>query len=348
MPRITIKDIAKAAGVSRGTVDRALNGRGDVDPVKRENILRIAKEIGYEKNVNASSLASNKWRKIALVLPNDRDPFWEVPLRTIESQALSIHDYGFEFLYFLFDPEKVTSFSSALEAGLSADADAIVTAPLFTRESQLFFQIAMQNDIPVITFNTEVNHSAVRTYIGQNSFQAGLLSGKLFHLAQPSVGLVIAVTIGGHRNNAKHIEDKISGLTTYFEQKKLAVVVKELFFEEDVDPGIVAAKIEEQFQVSGNTGLWFTNSKASVGLQDLDAHNRDALTIIGFDLTPNNLELLKEGKIDILLNQKPEMQAEFVLKSLMDIFVHDRPFPKRKYLPVDIVVAENADSYQGN
>ena len=44
---VTIQQIADAAGVSRGTVDRALNNRGRVDPDVAENIRKIAEELGY-------------------------------------------------------------------------------------------------------------------------------------------------------------------------------------------------------------------------------------------------------------------------------------------------------------
>ena len=44
----TIKEIAERAGVSRGTVDRALNNRGRIKPEVAERILAIAKELDYQ------------------------------------------------------------------------------------------------------------------------------------------------------------------------------------------------------------------------------------------------------------------------------------------------------------
>ncbi|MGT9066275.1 LacI family DNA-binding transcriptional regulator, partial [Enterococcus faecalis] len=43
----TIKEIAEKAGVSRGTVDRALNNRGRINPEVAEKIKTIAKEMNY-------------------------------------------------------------------------------------------------------------------------------------------------------------------------------------------------------------------------------------------------------------------------------------------------------------
>ena len=45
---VTLQQIAEAAGVSRGTVDRALKDRGRVKPEVAEKIKKIAQEMGYQ------------------------------------------------------------------------------------------------------------------------------------------------------------------------------------------------------------------------------------------------------------------------------------------------------------
>ena len=46
----TLKQIAEAAGVSRGTVDRVLHGRGNVSPENEEKISFLLNEMGYQPN----------------------------------------------------------------------------------------------------------------------------------------------------------------------------------------------------------------------------------------------------------------------------------------------------------
>jgi multiple sugar transport system substrate-binding protein len=66
----TIKDIARLAGVSHGTVSNVLNGRGNVSVEKIEAVKQAAQEMGYQINAQAQSLRASKNSGIALILPN--------------------------------------------------------------------------------------------------------------------------------------------------------------------------------------------------------------------------------------------------------------------------------------
>ena len=65
---VTIQDVAKAAGVTVGTVSRALNNYADVNENTRQRIIRTAREMGYHPNLIARSLSSKLARRIALIV----------------------------------------------------------------------------------------------------------------------------------------------------------------------------------------------------------------------------------------------------------------------------------------
>ena len=66
---LTIRDVARAAGVSTATVSRALRGLDNVDPATRDRIVRIAREMRFSISPTASRLARGRTGSIAIVTP---------------------------------------------------------------------------------------------------------------------------------------------------------------------------------------------------------------------------------------------------------------------------------------
>jgi LacI family transcriptional regulator len=67
---ITIIDIAEKSGVSRGTVDRVINNRGRVSPIKRDAVLAAVNELGYKPNLIARALVTGKTGIYGLTIPD--------------------------------------------------------------------------------------------------------------------------------------------------------------------------------------------------------------------------------------------------------------------------------------
>lgn len=71
MERVTIKDIARQAGVSKGAVSYALNGRPGVSEQTRSKILGVAQELGWLPNRTARMLSGSRTETFGLVLARD-------------------------------------------------------------------------------------------------------------------------------------------------------------------------------------------------------------------------------------------------------------------------------------
>ena len=69
----TIKDIAKLAGVSQGTVSNVLNGSGNVSSEKILRVQQAAKQLGYTPNQGAQLLRKGNSNILTVVLPNITD-----------------------------------------------------------------------------------------------------------------------------------------------------------------------------------------------------------------------------------------------------------------------------------
>lgn len=75
MQRVTIKDVARLAGVSVTTVSRALNDAPEIHSETRERVLRVCREQGYRANLLARSLSSSRSNLLGLVIPDVANPF---------------------------------------------------------------------------------------------------------------------------------------------------------------------------------------------------------------------------------------------------------------------------------
>ncbi|MBP2325232.1 LacI family transcriptional regulator [Kibdelosporangium banguiense] len=74
--RITIRDVARSAGVSYQTVSRALNDKGEIDVSTKQRVLDTARELGYRPSRFARGLVRQDSTSIGLVIPNLLNPYF--------------------------------------------------------------------------------------------------------------------------------------------------------------------------------------------------------------------------------------------------------------------------------
>ena len=91
--RVTIKDIAREAGVSHSTVSRALARDPRISDATRERIIRIAQTLGYERNELARALIRGALKAIGIVIPDITNPFLAEIARGV-SNAADQEGYG--------------------------------------------------------------------------------------------------------------------------------------------------------------------------------------------------------------------------------------------------------------
>ncbi|XJS10039.1 LacI family DNA-binding transcriptional regulator [Aerococcaceae bacterium WGS1372] len=76
---VTIKDVARVAGVSPSTVSRVISDSDSISDKTKKKVKKVMEELKYYPNINARSLVSKSSRIIGLVLPNNTDDFYQNP-----------------------------------------------------------------------------------------------------------------------------------------------------------------------------------------------------------------------------------------------------------------------------
>ena len=84
---VSIREVAKKAGVSPATVSRVINGTAKVDPAKKERVLAVIKETGFKPNALARALFKKSSKIIGVIVPNIENAFFGELARAIEEEA---------------------------------------------------------------------------------------------------------------------------------------------------------------------------------------------------------------------------------------------------------------------
>lgn len=82
--RLTLEDIARICGVSKGTVNRAIHNKPGINAATRERILQVIADRGFQPNYHARSLATGRTETIGVLLPNVENEFFAMLCSEIE------------------------------------------------------------------------------------------------------------------------------------------------------------------------------------------------------------------------------------------------------------------------
>jgi LacI family transcriptional regulator len=345
---VRIKDIALKANVSSGTVDRVIHNRGRVAEDVKERVMKIVKELNYEPNMMARMLGSTKVYNFAALIPSHtHDNFWLAPKLGIESAEQDLKAYNIKVEQFVFDQLDVNDYVEKANEITLKKPDGILLSPLFYKETLTFFEKWTELNIPFVLFNTQIADYDPLSYIGQDSYQSGLVAAKLVHYGQPNPCSILIAHIDEEISNAQHLVKKELGFRNYFTQNNLDHQYKILRVE--LKRSNQSGFIKKLDEVIENTldlkQIFVTTSQAYDVAKYLEQRHITNIKLIGYDLVPQNLHYLEKGNISFLINQNPKGQGYWGIYQLAEHVVFKREVPILKYLPLDIVTRENLNYF---
>lgn len=86
----TVKDVAREAGVSLGTVSNVLNGKESVKEANRQKVFAAMKKLGFHYNMMASALRTKSTKNIGLIIPTIKNPYYPELARGVEDEARKV------------------------------------------------------------------------------------------------------------------------------------------------------------------------------------------------------------------------------------------------------------------
>ncbi len=328
---ITIKQIAELCGVSRGTVDRVINGRGKVKEEKRARILKTMAEFGYRPNPAARALVSQKQGPIVgIIISASEIQFFSPVIDALRKTAAYYERFGLRTEWRL-----LTGYSAADQCTAIADlrklgASAIIITPISEPDVIRTIEDCIHNEIFVIALNNDVASNLPHVYVGSDYAEGGRTAAAL--LRKLHAGSVHAVAIYSGVRILGHIH-RIEGFRT-----RLSV-------EPDCVLTDVTTHFDDDIQAYENT------------LQSLDAHpeinaffiatsggthgvckalakmgRTEDITVVSFDITPAVRSAMQSGIIDAAIYQHPRRQGQIAMQIAYDQLISGISPSHSKYL----------------
>ena len=161
--RIRIKDIARLADVSVGTVDRVIHGRSGVSEASKKRVEEILKQLDYQPNMYASALASNKKYTFICLLPQHLEgEYWTAVELGIHEAIATYSDFNTSVKINYYDPYDYHSFVDASEAILTQQPDGVMVAPTAPQYTKGFTDQLQTLDIPYIYIDSNIKEDVYK------------------------------------------------------------------------------------------------------------------------------------------------------------------------------------------
>ncbi|WP_020612754.1 LacI family DNA-binding transcriptional regulator [Sediminispirochaeta bajacaliforniensis] len=167
--RVTIKDIAREAGVSTAAVSKALNGQPDIGETTRLRIIRISRELGYTPNMIARNLVTKGNKTIGVLIPDISTPIYPRIYKGINETAMK---YGYTLL--LGDTKRsIESEKKYIMTMMENRVAGLLVSPVSNDISHIVQVVRGQ--IPIIYFGGKVN-DAMKNSIGIDNYHGAMLA----------------------------------------------------------------------------------------------------------------------------------------------------------------------------
>lgn len=160
----TIKDIAKALGISTSTVSRALRDSYEISQGTKQMVLDYARNINYKPNPIAISLKTKKSRSIGIILPEISNNFFSQVINGIECVA---RNYGYNVVI----TQNFESYSNEIDNAnflASRSVDGCLVSVSAETENFDHFTNLQQRGLPIVFFDRIVEKFDTHTVITDN------------------------------------------------------------------------------------------------------------------------------------------------------------------------------------
>ena len=329
---VTIEDLSKTLDLSRSTISKALNDRGDVSPRTRERVLQAAHELGYQPSAAARNLRRQRTDKIGLVVNYPIHQVSDFLAELIPGLATIAEEAAYNLILYTSMAGNETRITNLCR---SREVDGIIVAwPPRLSETAALCRLMSDERMPHIVLPRRVPHDDVSYVAADHKEGARLLTAHLIKLGHRRIGFERLPEV------FETDYDRHAGYTTALRQAGI-----------NYDPALVIAADSSDDDYEARTFntlmalpqpptaiLFFTDPAAIKVLSLAKARGisiPDDLSITGFD------GILSSGVTEPALTtvrQPLPQMGKLAVESLLRLIADETIEPQQHTLPVELIV----------
>lgn len=335
-----VREIARLAGVSLGTVDRSLHGRPEVSEATRKKVLAVARKLGYQPNLTARALSAGRATvRIGVCIPREIRFFYDQVRDGILEESRRWEHVGLEAIY-----EPVPGLGLAETAAVRRMIREKVRAIILTpghpaRLAPLIDEAERKHGIRVICVASDDSTSARSTSISVDPQLNGTLAAELMAKILPAHARVAVFTgMLATEDHAKKVQGFAGGFQRECPTGQIVAVI-----EDHQDESQTFRRATQLLRVQPDlVGIYVSTANCMPVCRAIESAGALArVKVIATDLFAGMVPWFERGVIAASIYQNPYLQGQTAVQLLVDHFLHGKPLPSANFLNPSIVLRAN-------
>lgn len=339
----TMKEIAQLAGVSIGTVDRALHNRGRVKPDVAQRIRKIAEELEYRPNSIAQGLfARSRSYRIAVIFHRKNiDTFFEDILQGIEICKEEVSELGVTLDLFYGEDFSLDSQLKLLEQVEKDHYNALIIVPINHDSVKARINGLYKQGIPVILLSNIIDNCDFLSFVGCDYTRSGQIVAGFINMIHPGPGKLLYLSppfqMMGHVMRARGLQERLATEYPHIQLSEICELHGSDVADYKLTKDVLARYPDTNLIVCPGAG----SSGYMEAIEEFPGIAKSK--IVSYDYSENTDRYIRNKIITATLVQHPKRQGYLAVKTAIGQLMDPQNFTveKYQYLPTKLFFLEN-------
>lgn len=348
--RLTLEDISKEINISRTTIYKVINNKGNVNDSTRKAVMEALRKYNYVPNNNARNLAMNRRYTIAYIGFESVDAAYFAPA-VEKGIRLAVRDYGDHGLV-------VESYSSPadvpdqqrkdIQQALDSGVRDFIIACADTEQMKPTLKELRDMGSSVILLSKHAGLDRCDAFIGIDDYKSGQLAAEILGSMVPPNGSLQILMAKESHSNVFSTRQKLEGFLAYcqavYPNLTLLPVLENLG-----SPAALETDLTSVLEERKPDGICDFTYRLDIVAQILRQRGLKNIPLVGMDLFPELVPYLQDHTVNAVIFQNLKAQAYLACRLLFEKMCYGKDIAQKEYYSkLEIVMSGNMEYFLDN